>query len=76
VENVEEGEADRLLDLGITVDLDVGGRPEVVQVDALLCDEAVPANLDRSSECGGNLVAHCGLRTLGRPAAGSVVDES
>ena len=38
LEHVEEAEAHRLLELGVAVDLDVGPRPELVQVRALLSE--------------------------------------
>src|SRR5947207_657230 len=38
LECVKEREADRLLELGITVELDVGAAPELVEVGALLAE--------------------------------------
>src|SRR5581483_8729148 len=35
LERVEEREADRLLELGVSLELDVGGRPEVVEIGTL-----------------------------------------
>jgi len=43
LEDVEEREAHRLLDLGIAVDLDVSAIPEVVQIGVLLLGQGVPA---------------------------------
>ena len=43
LQHVEQREADRLLDLGVPLDLDVGAGPEVVQVLALLGQQPVPA---------------------------------
>ena len=76
LEHVEQGEAHRLLDLGVTVDLDVGATPEVVQIGALLVDQAVPARLDRSREGGGDLVSHRRLRTLRGPTEGDEFDDA
>ena len=45
LEGVEEAEADRLLELGVAVELDVGALPEVVEVLALGGDEGVPAGV-------------------------------
>ena len=41
--SVKQREAHRLLQLGIAVELDVAGRPEVVEVGALLGDEPHPS---------------------------------
>ena len=46
LERVEEREADRLLQLGVTVQLDVGAAPEVVEVGALRFEQILP------SRCG------------------------
>jgi hypothetical protein len=59
LEDMEEGEAHRLLHLGIAVDLDVGAVPEVVQIGALLVDQVVPAHLARAGQRGGDLIPQC-----------------
>src|SRR5215472_8310712 len=41
--DVEQAEADGLLDLDVAVDLDVGALPEGVQVLALLIEQPLPA---------------------------------
>ena len=76
LEDVEEGEAHRLLDLGVAVDLDVGAVPEVVQIGPLLLDQAVPARLAGTGQRGGNLVPQCRPRTLRRPAVGDELDQA
>ena len=43
LEDVEEREPHRLLELGVAFDLDVGALPEVVEVRALLGEQPVPA---------------------------------
>ena len=40
--HLEQREPHRLLQLGITVDLDVGAVPHVVEIRPLRCDETVP----------------------------------
>src|SRR5438552_18403427 len=47
--DVEEGEAYRLLDLRVGLELNVGMCPEVVQVGPLLREQALPAG----QGCGG-----------------------
>ena len=54
---MEEREADRLLQLGVALDLDVGALPEVVEVRALLGEQPVPAGVARRGERRGDLVA-------------------
>jgi len=51
LEDVEEGEANRLLELWIAVDLDVGAVPEVIEKLALARDQAVPALVAGPGEC-------------------------
>ena len=43
LQDVEEREANRLLELGITVELHVGPLPELIQVLPLVSEEALPA---------------------------------
>jgi len=64
LEDVEEGEAHGLLHVGVPVDFDVGTIPEVVQIGALLVDQAVPASLARRGEGRRDLVSQCGCRTI------------
>ena len=54
---MEEGEPDRLLELSVAVDLDVGAVPEVVEVRALVGDESVPALVASAGERAADLVA-------------------
>ena len=44
LQDVEQPEPDRLLDLRVAVDVDVGAGPEVVEVLALFGGQAVPAD--------------------------------
>ena len=46
LQRVEEAEADRLLELGVALELDVGALPEAVQVRALLGQQPLPAGVD------------------------------
>ena len=47
LQHVEEREACRLLDLWITLQLDIRTRPEVVQVGTLLSQQVLPAGQAR-----------------------------
>jgi len=72
---MEQGEADRLLDLRVAVDLDVGACPEIVQVGTLLGDQAVPAHLGGGRKRSRHLVSHRRPRTLRGPAVGDELHE-
>src|SRR5207344_3032401 len=50
LQDVEECEAYRLLDLRVALQLDVCTRPEVVQVGALLGEQAFPASQPRGGQ--------------------------
>jgi hypothetical protein len=73
-EHVEQREADRLLELRVALDLDVGAFPEVIEVGALLCQQHLPASLLGGTQRGGHLIAQRGQRALLRPAIGDVLD--
>ena len=68
LQRVEEREPHRLLQLGVAVELDIGMRPEVVQIRALVGNEALPARVARLGERGDDLVAQRGVRAPARPA--------
>ena len=70
LEDVKEREADRLLELGITVELDVGPLPEVVQVHALGVGQPCPSSVERLDQGGPDLVAHGRGGPLARPSIG------
>jgi len=73
---VKQREPDGLLELGVPFDLDVGTVPEVVEVRALACGEAVPAAAqDAGQRCPG-LVPHRRQRALARPSVGEELDQS
>ena len=74
LQHVEEREAHRLLQLGVALELDVGALPEVVEVVALVGDQAVPAGVARLGQRGGDLVAQRRQRALARPAVGEQLD--
>ena len=56
LERVEEAEANRQLQLGVAVDLDVGAIPEVVEVCALLGEQTIPAAVSRLRQRRRDLV--------------------
>src|SRR6185312_14272219 len=56
LEDMKKREAYRLLDLRVTLDLDVRAPPEVVQVGPLLGKQALPAGQARCGQCGHDLV--------------------
>ena len=68
LQDVEEGEADGLLDLVVAVHLDVGAGPEVVEVRPLFGDQTVPAAVRGGGEGGVDLVAHGGQGPVAGPA--------
>ena len=70
LQRVEEAEADRLLQLGVAVELDVGALPEVVEVLLLRRDQLVPAGVAGLRERRAHLVAHRRHRAPRRPAVG------
>jgi hypothetical protein len=71
---VEEREADRLLQLGVALELDVGAVPELAEVRPLVVEEALPAGVAPLCERRHDLVAHGGERALTRPAVGEELD--
>ncbi len=76
LEDVEEREAHRLLDLGIAVDLDVSAIPEVVQIGVLLLGQGVPAHPTRAGERRGDLISQRRPRTIRGPAVGDELDDA
>ncbi len=64
LEHVEEGEADRLLQLGVAVDLDVGAGPEVVERVALRLGEPIEAGVSGLGQGRLDLVPHRRHRAL------------
>ena len=76
LQGVEEREADRLLQLGVALELDVGALPEVVEVRALVREQPVPAGVARLGERGDDLVAQRRHRALARPAVGEELDDA
>jgi hypothetical protein len=55
-----DGPPGRLLQLGVAVDLDVRGGPEIVQVLALLREQAVPSGCSGRGQRGAHLAVLCG----------------
>ena len=74
LQEVKQRETHRLLHSGVTLDLDIGASPKIVEIRPLLGDQPVPARLNRASECGGDLIADRGLRAGRRPAVGHEFD--
>src|SRR5690606_25154592 len=62
LDHLEQGEPDRLLELVVAVDLDVGVVPELVEVAPLLRDQAVPAGAAGRGPRGVDLAAQGGHR--------------
>ena len=76
LQRLEEGEAQRLLQFGIAVDLDVGTRPEVVEVGTLRPRQSAEALRPRGLEAAVDLVAKPFHRLLRRPVIGEELDEA
>ena len=70
LEHLEDGEAGRLLERGVAVELDVRAPPEVVEVLALRGEQPVPARAQRRGQRRVDLVAHRRQRAPARPAVG------
>ena len=68
LERVEEREADCLLQLGVPVQLDIGARPEVVEVGALRFEQAVPAGVPRLGQRGDGQISDRRQRAPARRA--------
>jgi hypothetical protein len=67
---VQQGEAHRLLDRGVPFDHDVGALPEVVEVVALLIDQADPTGCAGAGQRRGDLVANGGTLTQNKLTLG------
>ena len=65
---MEQREANRLLERGIPVELDVRAVPDVGQILALGREETVPTGPARGRERQVDLVASRGERALTRPS--------
>src|SRR6266699_3875320 len=76
LQDVEERETYRLLDLGIALQFDVCTRPDVVQVGPLLGEQALPAGQARGRQCGPDLIVDGRPRTQTRPAVGNELDDA
>ena len=76
LQDVEEREADGLLEREVAVELDVRPVPEVVEVLALRLAQAVPAGPPRGRERRLGLVAQRRQRALARPAVGQQLDDA
>src|SRR5450755_1267171 len=76
LQNVEEREAYRLLDLRIALYLDVRTCPEAVHVGPLLRDQTFPTGQARGGERGHDLIEERGARAQARPAIGDELDDA
>jgi hypothetical protein len=75
LQDVEQGKANRLLELGVAVQLHVGAMPEVIEISSLIGQEPVPSPKVRRGEGGGDLVPQGRHRALPRPAVGQELDD-
>ena len=75
LQNMKQSEPHGLLDLDVTMNLDVGAAPEVVEVGTLRGDQAVPARLPGPGQRRPHLVPHCGQGPLARPAVRDELDQ-
>ena len=75
LQDVEQPEADGLLDLHVAVDLDVGALPEVVEELALLRQQPVPAGQLGGGQGARHLGDQRGPRPLAGPAVAEVLDQ-
>ena len=75
LDQLEEREAHGLLQRRVALDLDVRGRPEVVEVLALGAADLVPAGHLRLGERGSRLRAQRGERADARPRVGEQLDD-
>ena len=76
LQDVEEAEPDRLLDLDVAVHLDVGALPEVVEVGPLLVEQPLPAGQLGCRDGAADLVDEGGPGPLGGPAVAHVLDDA
>ena len=76
LQDVEEGEADGLLQLGVSLEVDVGAAPEVVEVRALFREQAVPARQQGGGQRSLDLVPESRRGALFGPAVGQELDEA
>ncbi len=75
LQGVKEREADRLLQLGVALELDIGAGPEVVQIGTLVGQQAVPAPVLGGRPGGGDLILQGGYRPLSRPSVAQQLDD-
>ena len=75
LQDVEQPEAHRLLDLGVAVHLDVGAFPELVQVLLLLGQQAIPAGQVGAGERADHLIDEGGPGPPARPAVADVLHD-
>ena len=75
LQGVKERKADRLLKLGVAIDLDIGPIPEIIEIRALLGDEPVPARVPRLGQRRRDLVTDRRHRAPPRPPVGEELDE-
>src|SRR5436853_4300380 len=76
LQDMEEREAYRLLDLRIALELDVCMCPEIVQVGPLLGEQVLPAGQACSGQRGPDLVVDGRPRPQARPAVGDELNDA
>jgi hypothetical protein len=76
LQDVEQPEAHRLLDLGVAIHLDVGAVPELVEVGPLLGQQAIPAGQVGAGQRADDLVDQGRPGPLARPAVADVLHDT
>ncbi len=75
LQQLEQGEAQCLLDLQVTLELDVGAPPEALEILPLLADQPREARAQRAVQAGIHLVAQPLDRFDRRPVVGEQLDQ-
>ena len=76
LEDMEHGAVDGLLQLGVTLELDLGSLPEFVQIGALRVGQTLPAGVPSLGQRSFYLGPNGRLRALSRPPVGQKLDDS
>src|SRR5690606_7122728 len=75
LEGVEEREPDRRLEVVVTLDLDVGHAPELVERAPLFDEQPFPTGVPRGVDRCGDLIAQCVVGPERRPAVPEVLHD-
>ena len=76
LDRVEQAEANCQLQLGVTIDLDVGAIPELFEVGALVGTQALPTGVSRLRQRRRDLVEDRRGRALTRPSVADELDNT